>query len=499
MKRFFTKHKNTLFVSALTLLSFLLGMFLLGQKDLSLDEIATALIVQDWNRMLHIVTFTENNMWLYYLLLHFWQAFGTSEFALRSLSVIFATLSIPVIYLLGRKVFSNKVALLAILLIVVNVFFISNAQNARAYALVLLLTTLSSYFFVQFVNGFSETKKISKKYLFLLVLCNVLSVYAHLYALFVIASQAVSLLFIHKKQVIKSLLISLPITGVFLLPLFLAPSLSGQPTNWIPVPGIRNLIGTYLILSDDFPPIGLIYLALFAGFFMLSFSKKSMKHVFDTSNWQRKYMIIWALLPIVLSFLFSLFIKPLYISMYFFICLVPFMLVIAYLIDKIRLSWVKLSLVVLLLLLSSIRLYGWYSASSDLHLVISNNTEDWKGVATFLTTQTRSTDAILFFPPFVQENVDYYINKDHMPLDTNREINLQPDIYAGGTGYEQFDSKKLQSIPVHYSRLWYISGMYTDNAISDQEKQINTMLKNNYTLARTVPFYAITAYLYVRK
>src|SRR6266404_6883592 len=363
MKQFFAKNKNRIALACITALSFLLGLLFLGQKDLSLDEVATAIIVQNFSSMLHILTYTEGNMWLYYFLLHFWQGVGTNEFALRLLSVLFGTASIPVIYLLSKKLFNTKTALIVTLLTVVNVFFISNEQNARAYSLVLLLTTCSSYFFTMYVLSFLKDKKMQKKYLLLTIIFNVLGVYAHFYTLFVIASQITALLLTRKKELIRSLLYYLLAIGICLLPLFLAPSLRGQPTNWIPVPGLRNLIGTILILSDDFPPVAVLYIALFVGVFISLWNKRKQLNLFSITYWNIYYLLIGLILPIVVSFLFSLFIKPLYISLYFFIFLVPFTLLISYFITQIKKPLLQKALIISLVILSSIRLYGWYTGS----------------------------------------------------------------------------------------------------------------------------------------
>lgn len=52
---------------------------------------------------------------LYYFILHYWVAlFGTSEVAVRLLSVLFGVLAIPIIYLLGRLLFKEEVGLCAV-------------------------------------------------------------------------------------------------------------------------------------------------------------------------------------------------------------------------------------------------------------------------------------------------------------------------------------------------------------------------------------------------
>src|SRR5580704_16482027 len=79
-------------VFALTILGFALASFRLGTKSMWLDEAVSA----DHARLgLHglwtVVSHTDPNMGLYYVLLHFWvRVFGYGEAAVRSMTVVLA-------------------------------------------------------------------------------------------------------------------------------------------------------------------------------------------------------------------------------------------------------------------------------------------------------------------------------------------------------------------------------------------------------------------------
>ncbi len=72
---------------------------------------------------------------VYYVLLYFWMFLGSSDAWLRSLSVIFALVSIVLIYLLGRKVAGEGVGLIAALLLTLSPLYINFAQMVRMYSL----------------------------------------------------------------------------------------------------------------------------------------------------------------------------------------------------------------------------------------------------------------------------------------------------------------------------------------------------------------------------
>ena len=97
----------------------------LAAKSFWFDEGASVAIARlDWYNFARILWRREANMSLYYFLLHFWLHFGGSEFFVRSLSVLFSVASIPIIYLLGRRLFDSRVGLIAAALLTVNGYFL---------------------------------------------------------------------------------------------------------------------------------------------------------------------------------------------------------------------------------------------------------------------------------------------------------------------------------------------------------------------------------------
>ncbi len=70
-----------------------------------------------------------------------------SVFALRLPSVIFATLTIPVTYCLGRALFGARVGQLAAFLLAIAPLHVRYAQEARMYSMLAFFSTLSLYLF----------------------------------------------------------------------------------------------------------------------------------------------------------------------------------------------------------------------------------------------------------------------------------------------------------------------------------------------------------------
>jgi mannosyltransferase len=77
---------------------------------------------------------------LYYLLLHCWVAlFGDSEVAARSLSAVLGALTLPLAWLLGRRVGGRPAAVALLLLLATSPFAVRYSTEARMYTLVMLL------------------------------------------------------------------------------------------------------------------------------------------------------------------------------------------------------------------------------------------------------------------------------------------------------------------------------------------------------------------------
>lgn len=83
---------------------------------------------------------------LYYVLLSVWMRFGTSDVWLRSLSVIFAIVSVFLIYQLGKRVAGEAEGLIAASLLTVSPLFVNHAQEVRMYALSLCMGLAGSVF-----------------------------------------------------------------------------------------------------------------------------------------------------------------------------------------------------------------------------------------------------------------------------------------------------------------------------------------------------------------
>lgn len=87
---------------------------------------------------------------LYYFTLHYWiKVAGTDVFAVRALSAFYGTLLVAVSYLLGRRWFGTRAAVVAGVAAAVSPFAIHYSQETRMYILVTLFGALSWWAFAR--------------------------------------------------------------------------------------------------------------------------------------------------------------------------------------------------------------------------------------------------------------------------------------------------------------------------------------------------------------
>jgi mannosyltransferase len=128
---------------------------------------------------------------LYYMLLHFWIGlFNAREDATHALSLIFATLTIPVGLWTGWKLFGRWTGIVTGIICAANPFLTAYAQETRMYSLVVLESLLCTSFFL-FVFVLRE-----RRYIPFFAVSLVALLYTHLWSAFFVLGVGVTLLWL---------------------------------------------------------------------------------------------------------------------------------------------------------------------------------------------------------------------------------------------------------------------------------------------------------------
>jgi uncharacterized membrane protein len=156
-----------------------LRFYHLASDSLWMDELfsiwlAKQSFVRFWQVMSH-----ENHPPLYYLMLSAWiKIFGSSAFAVRSLSAICGVAIIPVIFVAMRRLYNIQIAYYVAVLTAVLPPLVRYSQEARMYAPVALFATIA------LVGALLYLQTPNKKYGILFAAGMTLALYTHYFSVF---------------------------------------------------------------------------------------------------------------------------------------------------------------------------------------------------------------------------------------------------------------------------------------------------------------------------
>lgn len=363
-------------ISLVTGLSAFLGFWRSSAKGLWLDEAWAVLIANgSWSEMWASVTQEHAYQGFYYVLLHLWMGlFGESELAVRSLSALFGAATIPLLYLLGRSLFGRTASLAACLLLTVTGWFIRYQQEVRGYTLLLFLLVLSTYMLIRGVRGGS-------RWVWLVyVLASVAAVYTHLFSLWIFLIHFIVLIVAGTaltRLVHVYFWVALGSSFMFRWLMTTGPA----SPDWIPRPSLPYLFGELKQLAFNEPVTVLLFGALLAaavGMGIISIARSG------RSGWPLLLVLLWAVLPIVGTFLVS-YVHPTLTARYLIIVFPGLALLAGWCIERAKPPFVQALLVLALVGAAVPAMLSWYGAPGD----------DWRGAARYVLQHAQPGDGII--------------------------------------------------------------------------------------------------------
>lgn len=349
---------------------------------------------------------------LYPMLLRLWvTVFGAGDVAVRGLSALLGTLAVPLVLVVGRRTVGPAAALLGTIVFVCAPFQLQMAQEARAYALLVLLGTASLAALLWALHGDADADGPARAYGRWLLYgaaagCLVLT---HYFGFFVLAGQAGYLLFVFRRQPsqlgrpLAAYGVAAVVFAVWLPSLLAQVSAQGNlqrsAESWhlhlLATPLVFG-VGSTLVWKDitTWPRIvaGALALLVLVGTAALGLWKAR-------RGASRFGLLASALVvPIALPALISLLASPLYNTRYVIVATVPFYLFVgAGLLALPR--RVGLAAGALLALLFS---------ASHLHYWTKPVKHQWRGAAAFVEAQRAPTDLLLFDADHNETAYDHY-------------------------------------------------------------------------------------------
>jgi mannosyltransferase len=468
-------------ISGTTLLSAILRLLYLGKKSLWLDEIVSVSIARlDPPGFRNIVMSWELNEGLYYTLLRNWMHLGQGEFVIRLLSVLPAVAAVPFVYLLGRRLISERVGAIAALLLAVNAFDVRYAQEARGYSLFAFLVVLACWFFVRCVDA--PQKKWNWAGLVIALVCGI---YAHFFAGLMLPVFWLAALLHERGFPWKRFLISSGLIAFLAIPalLFVVMKNRGQ-VGWVQPTTWRDLYDLLTLLSGRG---GLILTLMCAAALVLALVRmcRLPAKAGRQAIWGEAFVWMWLVLPVAMTVVISI-LKPMFVTRYLLCCLPAFVLLMAAGVSMIRPRWL-LAVVLLAILALSLRGVGSYY-----RIGFDPPEQDWRGAVHYLLAQAQPGDAVLFYYPWGRLAYEYY--RQRWPQYPAPVVVFPPRADARLLKGTPPDFALLPQLPQRYHRLWLVQNWGPDA----YTERLDAVFSANYTKASERDFSIIHVNLYRR-
>ncbi len=256
-------------LTAITILAAALRFSTLDLQSLWYDEAFTPVHVLHPGLVatLHAVVHTENTPPLWYVLE--WgvtRVLGTGAVALRLLSALAGVATVPVAWAIGTELAGRRAAVACAAFTAVGPLFVWYSQEARAYALFVLLAALAMLFFLRALREPTPARMTA------FAVSASLALLTHYFALFLLVPMVLILVWEpDRRRSALPAIGAIAIVGLALLPLISAQG--GHGTQWIGQWALSSrlqAIPQYYLLGNSGAPLGhglelLVALPILAG------------------------------------------------------------------------------------------------------------------------------------------------------------------------------------------------------------------------------------------
>lgn len=318
---------------ALVLTNFVIKFFFISSNSIGGDEPFSIYHAQmDIISIIKLLS-SGNNPPLYEILLHFWiKIFGISALAVRLPSLIFSCITVFYIYRFGIRYLNAKVAVYSSLIFIFSNYQVLFAHEARAYALLGMLSIMSMYYFMELVlfkNSLSN-QPINKQSYVLFILSSILLIYSHYFGFFILIVQVLFIL--SNKNLLttywKQLLLIFGILVVLYLPnlfvLFNRFHDSSANGTWVIAPNGVKSIYNMLRLFSNAPVVAVSAILIFLS----AIIKYLVNRKSEANKLSAKLVVLW--FTFIFFFMFGIsYLIPMFLDRYLMPAFIAFCILLA--------------------------------------------------------------------------------------------------------------------------------------------------------------------------
>jgi mannosyltransferase len=445
-------------------LAAVLGLLGLTARSLGFDEGATVAIVsQHGSAFGSAIARDGGNMAGYYGLAHLLTGwFGTGLGVLRIPSVVCFVATVTLVAALGLRLFDRRVAVVAGVLTAVNLPLVYWAQTARAYAPMVAFVCAGFLCFVILADEDQSSRR--RRWAAVgYAVAMILACYSTFVAVLVVPVQLLAL--VRRPPALRALAAALGFVAVSCIPLaILAVRRGSGQLFWVPRPSrkvesqvLQSLTSTGL--SPVFhPPFEttvalLTTVAVFLGLVVAVARARRAAGGGDAHlrGWPVALVCLWAALPVVLTFVYSLVGQPIFLPRNLLTCLPAVALGLAVLITHPRLPrGAALAALVVAVGIRAVPLAISYGVSP----------EPWRQATASVLARARPGDCVAFYPLDGRNAFRYYAARAPTGADVPRSI-LPAVAWRSTTPfverYATLSTPQLNGAAAGCRRLWFVS------------------------------------------
>lgn len=315
-KKFWNFLQANYLIILIVLVALIFRLWLVGAQSIWLDE---AMTIHTVNKpVLESLELTEPTIPIYPFILSIWiHILGKSLFSTYLFSILAGAGVVLLIYILGKKLFSENVGLIAALFAAVNPTLIYYAQEIRVYILFFLIAVWSTLALVDVI------KKPSKKNLLIYGFVALLLLFIHNYGVFVLLAQFIGWFIARKGRLKKDQLVLGGLLTLAYLPWLLKMFYFSATEHAIGIPPPTGILLFSLIqevvngkVMPIFWPLSIALLVMSCVFALLK------------NNWKEWTLIALILVPGLLPFFLSHITTPFFFVRYALV-ITPFVLLLS--------------------------------------------------------------------------------------------------------------------------------------------------------------------------
>lgn len=460
-----------------------------------------------------------------YGFIYFWQElFGKTEFILRLPSVIFAILTIIFIFILGKRFFGIRSGYLVSFLLAISPLSIYHSQEVRPYTGIGFFTLIGAYSLLMILEDSG------KKYSIIYIISNVLNVYFHSVATFVLISFIIFVMLKIKtyRHLARSLILIHLIIVILIVPVLLSlfaklnfvvnnklnPDLSFiEYPFWGAKANLKQLAFTLKNFSTGYNVnyfgIGktgaLIYFILFLlGF--LKVRKQTAGQLF----------LSCLLIPVLTLFFASQF-RSCYVDRYLFPVLSFYLLFISLGLESFNRSKIYLFLLSSVVCLNSLGLLNYYRdylPEYTMQYVAMGEKQDIRKIIDTIVVNYRKGDRILHTCKNTIFPLKFYMRRifldPYLLNEVNRGTRVFIDIHSKGNKLLAYDYDLLYPAAIvleneykiaqltQHDRIWLISSNWHFSAVDKKDSKTIRIIKQAFSEIKKVEAIGARLYLFER-